>query len=343
MGGVVKMGTGHTTNYGMQWGFTLATLVVVVPLASLAEALAPLVDLTVAARGQWRRGTPWLFVCCAMLCGQRSTIAVSRWVSSYGPGLARVLERESPVPFTDASLLTAIKGLDRDRFEALLRAWATRQGIDPDEIAAVPDVMLRDARGAILPGIRPLAAYAHHHRAAGPAPMSPEEITQIGDARIPAPLASLGVAIAEALPPGGKRAHERGVALLTLAVCAMMDGARSYYAISRWARQHAPLLLAPLGLRSSPNLTHYTFWRLFTRIDTTEFERSLERWVLRQGVTSRDITEAATQRLVNMHGELLPGVTVASTYARLLTIPRDDYQGESVTPPVDADVGVRPA
>ena len=65
------------------------------------------------------------------------------------------------------------------------------------------------------------------------------------------------------------RRHPIG-AILTLAVCAMMRGARSLYAISQWGRDHGPAMSRSLGFSRDRTPSVATLHRVFSRLDGVE-------------------------------------------------------------------------
>src|SRR5258707_14939253 len=97
--------------------------------------------------------------------------------------------------------------------------------------------------------------------------------------RFTAPEGSLRAAL-ETLPDvrrGQGKVHPLG-GMLALAVCALLCGSRSLYAISQWGRECAPEIRRALGLRAERGPSVATLHRAFRRLDHAAFERVLGRW-----------------------------------------------------------------
>ena len=67
------------------------------------------------------------------------------------------------------------------------------------------------------------------------------------------------------------RRHQLG-AILSLAVCAMLCGARSLYAIAQWGRDHGVAMGQLLGFRPGKTPGVATFHRVFKDLDVDAFE-----------------------------------------------------------------------
>src|SRR5271155_1906346 len=78
--------------------------------------------------------------------------------------------------------------------------------------------------------------------------------------------------------PQGKR-HPLS-AILSLAVLAMLSGAKSYQAISQFGRDKGLPLAHALGFRRKKTPSKSTFSVLFRALDVTAFEAALTRWIL---------------------------------------------------------------
>ena len=83
--------------------------------------------------------------------------------------------------------------------------------------------------------------------------------------------------------------HARGIrhsqkAILAMATCAVLSGARSFIAIADWAKTLTPDLLARLGARRSPHTNEYqapsepTFRRTLEGVDADELDRVVGAW-----------------------------------------------------------------
>lgn len=79
--------------------------------------------------------------------------------------------------------------------------------------------------------------------------------------------------------------HRRGIrhplsAILSLAVLAMLTGAKSYQAIAQFGRDKGFPLAHALGFRRGKTPTKATYSILFRRLDVLAFEAALTRWIL---------------------------------------------------------------
>lgn len=96
------------------------------------------------------------------------------------------------------------------------------------------------------------------------------------------PVAQEGLSLIEALGrvPDPRRAHGRRHplgAILGLAVCAMLCGARSWYAISQWGRDQGQEVSAALGFTRERTQCVSTLHQVFSRLDRDAFKRELGR------------------------------------------------------------------
>jgi hypothetical protein len=101
------------------------------------------------------------FLCCGMLCGQRSLLAVAEWGRAHEAWCCSVFgfHRRTPCVSTLHRILT---GLDVEAFEAALRAWLEPQLDRPItlEPVAIDGKAVRGAREQPLPGAYLLSAFA---------------------------------------------------------------------------------------------------------------------------------------------------------------------------------------
>lgn len=114
--------------------------------------------------------------------------------------------------------------------------------------------------------------------------------------------------------------HQRGrrydqAAILTLAVAAMLSGARSLYAIAQWGRDHDGVAVrAALGLPLSRAPSVATLFRVFRDLDVAAFEQALADWLQAQGSAAGPIAiDGKTLR--GIHGEQVPGVHLLAAYS----------------------------
>jgi hypothetical protein len=121
-----------------------------------------------------------------------------------------------------------------------------------------------------------------------------------------------------AVVPDGRQVRGRRyehAAVLTLAVCAMLCGARSLYAIAQWGReQDTADLRQRLGLPSHRAPSVATRFRIFRDLDVAAFERALADW-LGQQHPGGAVVALDGKTLRGIHGEQVPGVHLVAAYA----------------------------
>ncbi|MDP6495490.1 MAG: ISAs1 family transposase [Dehalococcoidia bacterium] len=121
--------------------------------------------------------------------------------------------------------------------------------------------------------------------------------------------------------PRGKhgRRHPLG-AILGLAVCAMLCGSRSLYAIWQWGRDHGAPMAGALGFTREQTPAVSTLHEVFKRLDREAFERALGGWLQERGLKTGDAVAVDGKTLRGIHGEQLPGVHLVSAYAHQMGI-----------------------
>ena len=110
------------------------------------------------------------------------------------------------------------------------------------------------------------------------------------------------------------RRHPLG-AVLSLAVCAMLCGARSLYAIAQWGRDHGAVSGQALGFPLGKTPCVATLHRVFKDLDVAAFEGVLREWVEDSGVDLGSVVSIDGKTLRGIHGEEIPGVHLVSAYA----------------------------
>lgn len=134
--------------------------------------------------------------------------------------------------------------------------------------------------------------------------------------RHPAPAGSLRAAL-QTLPDmrrGQGRVHPLD-GMLALAVCALLCGCRSLYAISQWGRECEPEIRVALGLRAERGPSVATLHRAFRYLDHAAFERVLGQWFAAQGLEPEEALAIDGKTLRGIHGEEMPGVHLVAAYA----------------------------
>ena len=127
---------------------------------------------------------------------------------------------------------------------------------------------------------------------------------------------SLREALASVPDPRKARGRRYTAAtLLTLAVCAMLSGARSLYAIAQWGRDHnAAEVRTALGIRHADMPSVATLFRLFRDLDRDGFERALADWLSAQGMPRERALALDGKTLRGIHGEEVPGVHLVAAF-----------------------------
>ena len=113
---------------------------------------------------------------------------------------------------------------------------------------------------------------------------------------------------------GHGRRHPLG-AILGLAVCAMLCGSRSLYAISQWGRDQGQEVSEALGFTRERTPCVSTLHQVFRRLDREAFEGLLEQWLGERGLEAGESLAIDGKRLRGIHGEQLPGVHLVAAYA----------------------------
>ena len=102
--------------------------------------------------------------------------------------------------------------------------------------------------------------------------------------------------------------------ILALAVCAMLCGARSLYAIAQWGRDHRGDVTAALGFKGiTPCVA--TLHLLFKRLDRDKLESVLGEYFGQQALGVGEAVAIDGKALRGIHGEQLPGVHLVAAYA----------------------------
>src|SRR5712691_3908936 len=136
------------------------------------------------------------------------------------------------------------------------------------------------------------------------------------DERHTAPEGSLRAAL-QTLPDvrrGQGKVHSLD-GMLALAVCALLCGCRSLYAISQWGRECDPTIRVALGLRAERGPSVATLHRAFRRLDHAAFERVLGQWFAAQGLHPDEALAIDGKTLRGIHGEEIPGVHLVAASA----------------------------
>ena len=131
------------------------------PGTSLLSALAAVPDHRRAAGRRHSLPAVLAFLCCGMLCGGRSLLAIAEWGRAHQEWCCAVFgfRRCTPCVSTLHRILT---GVDVDAFELALRSWLEPQLDTPLalEPVAIDGKAIRGAKDQHLPGAYLLSAFA---------------------------------------------------------------------------------------------------------------------------------------------------------------------------------------
>lgn len=129
---------------------------------------------------RYKIGVILAFTVCAMLCGARSLYAIAQWGRDHSPEVTRALGFKESTPCV-ATLHLLFKRLDRDKLETILGQYFQQQGLAGGEAIAIDGKSLRGIHGEQLPGVHPVAAYAHKAgRVLGCGPTFPGDLCLTG-------------------------------------------------------------------------------------------------------------------------------------------------------------------
>src|SRR5919205_3901470 len=128
---------------------------------SLLAALAAVPDHRRAAGRRHALAAVLAFVCCGMLCGGRSLLAIAEWGQAHQAWCCAVFGFRDRTPSV-STLHRILRHLDVGAFEAALRAWLEPQLQAPIalEPVAIDGKAVRGAKEQPLPGAYLLSAFA---------------------------------------------------------------------------------------------------------------------------------------------------------------------------------------
>jgi hypothetical protein len=137
-----------------------------VPPTSLLEALAVVPDHRRAAGRRHSLAAVLTFVCCGMLCGNRSLLAIAEWGRAHQAWCLEIFGFKGRTPCVN-TLQRLLKGLEVAAFEQALQEWLAPQLPEPVplEPIALDGKAVRGAKDQHLPGAYLLSAFASQRRA----------------------------------------------------------------------------------------------------------------------------------------------------------------------------------
>lgn len=116
-------------------------------------------------------------------------------------------------------------------------------------------------------------------------------------------------------PRGAKGRRHPLPAVLTLAVAAMLSGARSIYAIYQWGRLQNSEVVRALGFTRDKTPTVSTLDLIFRALDVATFEGVLREWAQSHLGERVEAIAIDGKGLRGIHGEELPGVRLVAAYS----------------------------
>jgi hypothetical protein len=120
---------------------------------------------------------------------------------------------------------------------------------------------------------------------------------------------SLLRALAELPDPRSRHGRRHPLpAVLTLAVVAMLSGARSLYAIAQWGREQPEDVVQALGCTRGRTPGVATLHRVFKALDVEAFEMQVAHWAQAALGNRGGAIAIDGKALRGIHGEELPGV-----------------------------------
>lgn len=108
-------------------------------------------------------------------------------------------------------------------------------------------------------------------------------------------------------------------AMLTLAVCAMLSGARSLYAIWQWGREQDAEAVQAMGFTREQTPTVSTLHDVFKRLDVDAFEKAVAAWT-QSFLGSGEAIAVDGKALRGLHGREFPAVHLVAAYAHRLDV-----------------------
>ena len=106
-------------------------------------------------------------------------------------------------------------------------------------------------------------------------------------------------------------------AILTLAVCAMLSGARSAYAIHKWGCCQSPGTVRAMGFTYAKKPAVSCLHRVFSGLGVAAFGAAVVRWSQQHPwAVDRQAVAVDGKALRGIHGKAPPGVRLLAGYAR---------------------------
>jgi hypothetical protein len=102
--------------------------------------------------------------------------------------------------------------------------------------------------------------------------------------------------------------------VLAVAVCAMLCGCRSLYAIAQWARDHRKRVTGALGIDRGTTPSVATLHRVFKGLDVAAFEEVLSAWLAARFVKAGEGIAVDGKSLRGLHGHQVAGVDLVAAY-----------------------------
>jgi hypothetical protein len=157
------------------------------------------------------------------------------------------------------------------------------------------------------------------------------------------PVGSLAEALNAVADPRHKKGKRHSLgSILCLAVCAMLCGAQSQYAVAQWGRDQGERVGVALGFRKGKTPCVATIHRIFTALDTEQLEKVLGEWFGQQGLPAGEAIAIDGKGLRGIHGEELPSVHLVAAYGQWTGIVLGQKGGKNQRSRVDGSAGLAP-
>ena len=155
----------------------------------------------------------------------------------------------------------------------------------------------------------------------------PAALDRVAGLNLPDPMAAaagLAPVLSTLTDPRKRRGVRHGlVTLLSVAVCAVAAGARSFVAIAEWAADLPVDVAATLGINATPP-SESAVRRLVQRLDPDRFDNAIGAWVQQM---CADVAPTGRRRMLAVDGKTLRGSRTTTDGARHLLAVIDHHTG----------------
>ena len=253
-----------------------------------------------------RHGLPVILsiAVCAVITGARSFVAIAEWAAAATPAAMAKLGVTGEVP-SESTIRRTINKIDANGLDVVVGAWAALRATTSEKFR----VIAVDGKSLLTPS-------AHRE---GPCPMSSSLTYTVVDQfdedefpDIPKAPAALLASLQQVPDPRKPRGLRHGLpVILSIAVCAVITGARSFVAIAEWAAAATPAAMAKLGVTGEVP-SESTIRRTINKIDANGLDVVVGAWAALRATTSEKF------RVIAVDGKSLRGSATADARCRHL-------------------------